>query len=103
MGQDRSTVANTIRLLDLPEEVQDYVSRGTISMGHARSLLSLKDPIKQKELSEKIAADDLSVRDVELIVSGKKDREGSIKAARDMQLTPKLQLNRPKYLIWKTV
>jgi ParB family chromosome partitioning protein len=74
VGQDRSTIANTIRLLDLPEEVQNYVSRGTISMGHARSLLSLKDPIKQKELSEKIAADDLSVRDVELIVSGKKDR-----------------------------
>ncbi len=90
VGQDRSTIANTIRLLDLPEEVQNYVSRGTISMGHARSLLSLKDPIKQKELSEKIAADDLSVRDVELIVSGKKDRADSIKAAKDMQLTPKL-------------
>ena len=90
VGQDRSTVANTIRLLDLPEEVQGYVSRGTISMGHARSLLSLKDPIKQKELSEKIATDDLSVRDVELIVSEKKDRADSIKAARDMQLTPKL-------------
>ncbi len=73
VGQDRSTVANTIRLLDLPEEVQGLVSRGTISMGHARSLLSLKDQKKQIALSERIAADDLSVRDVELIVSGKKD------------------------------
>jgi len=90
VGQDRSTVANTIRLLDLPEEVQDYVSRGTLSMGHARSLLSLKDPAKQKTLSEKIAHDGLSVRDVELIVSGKKDLADSIKAAKDMQLTPKL-------------
>lgn len=89
VGQDRSTVANTIRLLDLPEEVQDCVSRGTISMGHARSLLSLKDPIKQKALSEKITKDDLSVREVELIVSGKKDRADSIKATKDMHLAPK--------------
>ncbi len=73
VGQDRSTIANTIRLLDLPEEIQDNVSRGTISMGHARSLLSLKDPDKQKILSERIASEDLSVRDVELIVSGKKN------------------------------
>ena len=72
VGQDRSTVANTIRLLDLPKEVQGFVSRGTISMGHARSLLSLKDRGKQIELGEKIATDGLSVRDVELIVSGKK-------------------------------
>ncbi|MBT3878238.1 MAG: hypothetical protein HOF76_04180 [Candidatus Scalindua sp.] len=64
-----------MRLLDLPEEVQGYVSRGTISMGHARSLLSLKGPIKQKELSEKIVTDDLSVRDVELIASEKKIEE----------------------------
>ncbi len=72
VGQDRSTIANTIRLLELPEEIQGYVSRGTISMGHARSLLSLKDANKQKVLSERIASEGLSVRDVELIVSGKK-------------------------------
>ena len=90
VGQDRSTVANTIRLLDLPKEVQDYVSRGTISMGHARSLLSLKDPIKQKALSEKIVRNGLSVREVELIASGKEERADSIKEAKDMQITPKL-------------
>ncbi len=72
VGQDRSTIANTIRLLDLPKEVQSHVSRGTISMGHARSLLSLKDASKQRLLSERIESDGLSVRDVELIVSGKK-------------------------------
>ncbi len=73
VGQDRSTVANTIRLLDLPKEIQGLVSRGTISMGHARSLLSLKDREKQIELGERIATDGLSVRDVELIVSDRKD------------------------------
>jgi ParB family chromosome partitioning protein len=60
-------------LLDLPKEIQGFVSRGTISMGHARSLLSLKDQGKQIELGERIATDGLSVRDVELIVSGKKN------------------------------
>ncbi len=73
VGQDRSTIANTIRLLDLPDEIQDNVSRGTLSMGHARSLLSLKDSNKQKILSKRIVSEDLSVRDVELIVSGKKN------------------------------
>jgi len=85
IGQDRSTIANTIRLLDLPSEIQDYVSRGTISMGHARSLLSLKDPNKQKILSERIVSEDLSVRDVELITSGNKSLVAPIKDEKGAQ------------------
>lgn len=87
VGQDRSTIANTLRLLDLPEEVQDFVSRGTISMGHARSLLSLKDPKKQIALSEKIVKDDLSVREVELIVSGKESHVDPLKAPMGIKLS----------------
>ncbi len=90
VGQDRSTIANTLRLLDLPEEVQDFVSRGTISMGHARSLLSLKDPKKQITLSERIAKDDLSVREVEQIVSGSKAFADPAKSPMGIKLTPKL-------------
>lgn len=85
VGQDRSTIANTIRLLDLPDEIQEYVSRGTISMGHARSLLSLKDAKKQIILSERIVSEDLSVRDVELIVSGKKSLLAPKKSDKDVQ------------------
>jgi len=88
VGQDRSTIANTIRLLDLPKEIQGLVSRGTISMGHARSLLSLKDREKQIELGERIATDGLSVRDVELIASDRKDPLPSMEAASGSQ--PKL-------------
>lgn len=73
VGQDRSSIANTIRLLDLPEDIQDCVSRGTLSMGHARALLSLKDPKKQKIVSERIITDGLSVRETELITSGKSE------------------------------
>lgn len=90
VGQDRSTIANTLRLLDLPEEVQDFVSRGTISMGHARSLLSLKDPKKQISLGERIAKDDLSVREVEQIVSGSKTIADPAKTPMGIKLTPKL-------------
>ena len=90
VGQDRSTIANTLRLLDLPEEVQDFVSRGTISMGHARSLLSLKNPTKQISLSERIAKDDLSVREVEQIISGGKTIADPAKSPMGTKLTPKL-------------
>ena len=88
VGQDRSTVANTIRLLDLPKKIQGLVSRGTISMGHARSLLSLKDQKKQIELGERIATDGLSVRDVELIVSDRKDPLPSIEEPSGSRPTP---------------
>ena len=90
VGQDRSTIANTLRLLDLPEEVQDFVSRGTISMGHARSLLSLKNPTKQIALSERIARDDLSVREVEQIISSGKTIADPAKSPMGIKLTPKL-------------
>lgn len=90
VGQDRSTIANTLRLLDLPEEVQDFVSRGTISMGHARSLLSIKNPTKQIALSERIARDDLSVREVEQIISCSKTIADPAKSPMGIKLTPKL-------------
>jgi len=67
LGKDRSTMANFIRLLDLPEAVQHVVSRGTISMGHARALLGLPHPSMQQALALRIEAEGLSVREVERI------------------------------------
>jgi ParB family chromosome partitioning protein len=69
VGQSRSHVANFLRLLHLPEEVRDYVSRGTLSMGHARALLGIENPDMQKALAKKIIEDDLNVRAVEQMVS----------------------------------
>ncbi len=71
VGMDRSSVANFIRLLDLPPEIQTSVSRGTLSMGHARALLSCRTQKAQRELAKRIEKDDLSVREVERLVSGK--------------------------------
>jgi ParB family chromosome partitioning protein len=72
IGKDRSSVANILRLLKLPKKVQEAVSRGTITMGHARALLSLEDTKSQIELCERIIARGLSVRGTEEAVGKKK-------------------------------
>lgn len=65
MGMSRSAVANTIRLLQLPPKVQQMVATKKIQAGHGRALLSLGDPAAQEALALRVAAEDLSVRDVE--------------------------------------
>ncbi len=72
VGKERSSVTNYIRLLDLPQEIQDYVSRETISMGHARAILSAHDKETQQRLCKQIIKNGLSVREVEAIVSNEK-------------------------------
>ena len=62
---DRSTVANLIRLLDLPDAVQKMLRSGGITMGHARALLPLGDEDAQVRLAERIASEGLSVRAIE--------------------------------------
>ncbi|MEI9812781.1 MAG: ParB/RepB/Spo0J family partition protein [Acidobacteriota bacterium] len=77
-GKDRTTIANLIRLLRLPQEVQNLVAGGRLSMGHARAVLSLHGPDEQLALANKAAAQGMSVRQVEheaQLLSG--DREGS--------------------------
>ena len=68
IGKDRATVANILRLLNLPAKIREYVSRGTISMGHARAMLSLDKESEQIRLCTKVIKDDLSVRDTESYV-----------------------------------
>ena len=65
LGRSRPTVANLLRLLELPPDVQELVSRGTISMGHARALLGLTDAESQRALARRIEVERLSVREVE--------------------------------------
>lgn len=68
VGLERSTVTNMLRLLDLPQEVQAFVSRGTLSMGHARALLGLAGADEQKTLAEEIVRKRMSVRQVEAFI-----------------------------------
>lgn len=64
-GRSRPAVANTLRLLDLPEDILDMVSDSRLSAGHARALLGLKNPDDMSKLAQKVIASDLSVRDTE--------------------------------------
>ncbi|MEN6565146.1 MAG: ParB/RepB/Spo0J family partition protein [Veillonellales bacterium] len=68
IGRSRSLIANTLRLLKLHPGVQEYVSRGTLSMGQVRPLLALENPELQLEAAEMIMEEDLSARDAEELV-----------------------------------
>ncbi len=68
IGKDRTTVTNFIRLLKLPEQIQDGLRKGDLSMGHARSLLGIADEKTQLKLWKKIVQQGLSVRRVEQLV-----------------------------------
>jgi ParB family chromosome partitioning protein len=68
VGLQRPTVANHLRLLELPEAAQQALAKGLIQMGHARALLGCKDGALAQKLLEKAVRDDLSVREVEALV-----------------------------------
>ncbi len=68
VGKDRTSVANYLRLLNLPKEIQDNLAESKISMGHARALIALEDPKLQISFSRQIIQNHLSVRDVEKMV-----------------------------------
>jgi len=68
VGKNRTTVTNYMRLLRLPGEVQAALRDGSISMGHARTLINVDDETKQLLITRKIIADELSVREVEKLV-----------------------------------
>ena len=65
LGKDRATVANTLRLLSLPEDIQGNLVEGALTMGHARALLGAVSPTRQRHLRDRILAEGLSVREVE--------------------------------------
>jgi ParB family chromosome partitioning protein len=65
IGKSRVAVTNTLRLLELPEEVKEAIVAGNLSAGHARALLGLKDEKKIKSLAERVMTEGLSVRETE--------------------------------------
>ncbi len=67
VGKDRSSVANYVRLLKLADDVRAEVAAGRLTMGHARALLALTDPVQQREASREVISRGLSVRDTEAL------------------------------------
>ncbi len=70
IGKSRSHVTNILGILSLPSKVQDMVTSGKISMGHARSISKLDDANEEVDLALRIVNENLSVRDIENIISG---------------------------------
>ncbi len=84
VGKNRATVANTLRLLRLPDEVKRYLADGRLSAGHARSLLGLLTPEHQRQMAKRIVEENLSVRQVEAIVGRSLAHKRKAKTARHL-------------------
>ena len=65
LGKPRATIANTIRLINIDESLQDFIRNGDLSAGHAKALLSLKDKEDQRKAADVIIAKDMNVRQAE--------------------------------------
>jgi ParB family chromosome partitioning protein len=70
VGKNRSTVANSLRLLQLPPDVQSRLQDRTLSEGHARALLAVEDPVELSRLAAQVAEHGWSVRETEALVRG---------------------------------
>ncbi|WP_419903188.1 ParB/RepB/Spo0J family partition protein [Kiloniella sp.] len=84
IGKSRSHIANMLRLLSLPIDVQDLVEKGDISAGHARALIGTEDPI---DLAQQITAKDLSVRETERLAKALKS---------ELAISPEAEVQKPK-------
>jgi ParB family chromosome partitioning protein len=82
VGKDRSTVANALRLLDLPLEIQEMISEGTLSAGHGRAILTLSTGEERRGLAERVVQRGLSVRETEVLARGPRPRRRTVRARR---------------------
>jgi ParB family chromosome partitioning protein len=91
VGRDRSTVANALRLLKLPDAVLQMLHDGHLSVGHARALLALDDPRTVTALAREATAQGLSVRDVEDRVRGGRAPERRPRLKRGLAPAPEVR------------
>ncbi len=93
VAKSRSAVANALRLLDLPEEVQQLIYDGRLTAGHARAVLSVPEDEKRIKLAHKVADESLSVREAEgvarLYAAGEMDRPAKVPAPRAFKIVAK--------------
>ena len=89
VGKDRSTIANLMRLLSLPEEIQGHLKKGNLQMGHARALLGLGEEEERLELGRRCVAEKMTVRQVENAVKTHRGGDKS-PAAREQARDPHL-------------
>jgi ParB family chromosome partitioning protein len=93
VGKDRTTVTNMIRLLSLPKQIKESLRKEEITVGHARPLLSFEEPDKQLHFWREIVKKNLSVRDTEILVTGKEEKPKIKKGGRKRAYTQNAELN----------
>ncbi len=88
LGKSREVIANALRLLSLPTEIQEAISKGKINESHARLLLQVEEPDKQMDIFNKIINDNLGVRDIRLHIKQNKGIDSKEKSitAEDLEL-----------------
>lgn len=92
VGKSRPAVANALRLLHLPESVQDMVVYGELSSGHARAISGISDAELQIDIAQKAAAQDLSVRQVEKMISQMAQAKAAVKTEEPVDMNLQTQL-----------
>ena len=90
LGEDRSTIANFLRLLELSESVREMVRTGKLTVGHAKLLAGISDILRQQKLAELAISQGLSVRNLERILQEQAAGQSQAKASR-VALSPHLQ------------
>lgn len=95
IGRSRSTVANLLRLLDLPDSVRELIVSGALSAGHAKAILSLNDRNRAEEAAKAVIAAEMSVRDTEKLIKKMnaevKDIDAPIKEKPEINYTRELE------------
>ena len=91
VGEDRTTVVNYLRLLELPREIAELVISEKLSMGHARCLLGVKDDDRRLQLAISTAENELSVRALEGIVRRQRTRDGEQPVPQRDRITPHIR------------
>ena len=87
VGKSRSTIANCVRLLNMPEKIQDYLKKGELSIGQAKAIGAIESEEEMLELAERVVKEQISVRAIEKYIANKKDAENN----QEKSETPKRQ------------
>jgi ParB family chromosome partitioning protein len=84
VGKERSTVANFLRLIRLPDPVKKLLASGQLSMGHARAILAVESAKKQQQLAERVVKRNLNVRQTEMLAAEKSPRAAEPEKEKDV-------------------
>ena len=83
LGRSRPAVANILRLLNLPKEIQELVKEEKLSQGHARALISLENKSLAQEIAKKVIAEDMSVRQLEKYIASLSNKKSAKKPTKE--------------------